>query len=79
MKGDYVQVTYRMPTGTTTDKIVAEKDGSDVEYKMPDRGSTFVTVEVLNKAGAVTMKAQYQASEIIAIREGHEQLKRKRG
>lgn len=78
MKGDYVQISYRTPAGVAVEKISAEKDGSSVEYKLPERNSTFITVEVLNKAQSVTSKAMFAASEVIAIREGHEQLTRKK-
>lgn len=78
MKGDYVQVTYRTPVGVAVDKIVAEKDGASVHYKLPDRNSSFIIVEVENKAKMVISTSLFATSEVVAVREGHEQLARKR-
>ena len=76
MKGDFVQVSYRVPTGVVVEKIQAEKDGSNVDFKLPGRNDPFLTVEVFNKAGVAISKALFASSEVVAIREGHEQLQR---
>lgn len=78
MKGDYVQITYRTPAGVAVEKIVAEKDGSSLDFKIPGRNDPYLTVETYNKAGQVITKALFASSEIIALREGHEKLARKK-
>lgn len=76
MKGDYFQVTYRIPTGVSVEKVQAEKDGSTVDATYPAGKDPWLTIEVSNKAGATIRTAKFAGSEIISVVEGHETLKR---
>jgi len=76
VKGDYVQVTYRTPAGATVEKIQATKDGSRIDVVMPGRNESFIAVVVLNKAGDPTSTSRFAATEVLAIKDGHEMLAR---
>lgn len=78
MKGQFVDVEYRTPTGNASKRVQAMRDGSSVEVKMPDRGELFVRVTELNKAQNPVREFRFRADEVIIIAEGHETLARKR-
>ena len=73
-RGDYVEVTYRLPTGSDKHKLQATTVGGNVHVDDPRTG-TFITVEVLDKNDKATETARFAKSEIIAIVEGHEAIR----
>jgi hypothetical protein len=75
-RGDYVEVTMRVPSaaGVEKTKVRAEGVGGSVETTMPQRNEPFVTVSELSRNDKPARTARFAASEIISIVEGHETI-----
>lgn len=63
-KGDAIIIEYLTPVGTSSVKVTAEMNGSQVLYNT-DR--QWVTIEHLSKAGKVVSTTKVKADAVVAI------------
>lgn len=73
-RGDFVDITYRIPTGTTLHRLQVMTVGGSLNID-ESKTSPFIKVETLDRTGEPLETARFAKSEVVAIVEGHEMLK----
>lgn len=73
-RGDFVDITYRIPTGVSVHRMQSMTVGGGVEVRDPSKQDPFFIVAVTDRNGDSIERARFAASEVVAIIEGHQTI-----